>query len=112
MSRIEVKDGGKANPKVKGKGKKGFGNTLELSVLCRQVKDSGSEEEEEKAKVEEKDEEKEKARKEVKERKAKAKAKVKARKEKENALAGLFVESAIKKDIGEMNAPTDIQYGT
>ena len=72
-------------------------------MLCMQAKDLGAEKEEEKVKVEVK----EKVRKEVKARKAQAKAKAKARKEKENALVGLSAESVIKKDIGEMNAPTD-----
>ena len=68
------------------------------------------EEVEEKVKEEEKDAEKEKERKEVKARKEKERAKAKERKEKENALEGQCVVFVIRKDTGEMNAPTDIQY--
>ena len=63
-------------------------------------------------KEEEKDEEKEKERKVVKVRKAKAKAKAKERKEKESVWEEQYAVSAIKKDIGEMSAPTDMQYET
>ena len=65
MSRIEVKDGGKVSPKEKEKERKDLVKHLELSVLCKQAKDSGLDEVEEK----EKDAEKEKVRKEVKVRK-------------------------------------------
>ena len=112
MSRIEVKDGGKVSPKEKEKERKDLVKHLELSVLCKQAKDSGLDEVEEKAKAEEKDAEKEKVRKEVKVRKEKERVKAKERKEKENVLEGQFAASVTRKDIGEMNAPTDIQYET
>ena len=106
MSRIEAKDG-KENTKAKEKERKDLAKRLELLVLCKQEEDSGAEE---KAKEEEKDEEKEKERKAVKVRKAKAKAKAKERKAKESAWEEPYAVSVIKKDIGEMNAPTDTQY--
>ena len=108
MSRIEVKDGGKVSPKEKEKERKDLVKHLELSVLCKQAKDSGLDEVEEK----EKDAEKEKVRKEVKVRKEKERVKAKERKEKENVLEGQFAVSVTRKDIGGMNAPTDIQYET
>ena len=111
MSRIEAKDG-KESTKEEEKERKDLAKRLEPLVLCRQAKDSGLEEVEEKVKEEEKDAEKEKERKEVKARKAKEKAKAKERKEKENALEEQYAVSVIRKDIGETNAPTDIQYET
>ena len=83
MSRIEAKDG-KESTKAEEKERKDLAKRLELSVLCKQAKDSGLAEAEEKVKEEEKDEEKEKERKAVKVRKVKAKAKAKGRKEKES----------------------------
>ena len=109
MSRIEAEDG-KENTKAKEKERKDLAKRLEPSVLCKQAKDSGLAEAEEKAKEEEKDEEKEKERKVVKVRKAKAKAK--ERKEKENVWEEQYAVFAIKKDTGEMSAPTDTQYAT
>ena len=109
MSRIEAKDG-KESPKAEEKERKDLAKRLELSVPCKQAEDSGLAEAEEKAKEEEKDEEKEKERKAVKVRKAKVKAKAKERKEKESAGAELYAVFVIKKDTGEMNAPTDTQY--
>ena len=111
MSRIEAKDG-KESTKAKEKERKDLAKRLEPLVLCKQAKDSGLAEVEEKAKEEEKDEEKEKERKVVKVRKAKVKAKAKERKEKESAWEGQYAVFVIKKDIGEMSAPTDIQYET
>ena len=111
MSRIEAKDG-KESTKAEEKERKDLAKRLEPSVLCKQAKDSGLAEVEEKAKEEEKDEEKEKERKVVKVRKAKVKAKAKERKEKESVWEEQYAESATKKDIGEMSAPTDIQYET
>ena len=111
MSRIEAKDG-KENTKAKEKERKDLAKRLELSVLCAQAKDSGLAEAEEKAKEEEKDEEKEKERKAVKVRKVKVKAKAKERKEKESAWEELYAVYVIRKDIGEMNAPTDTRYET
>ena len=111
MSRIEAKDG-KESTKAKEKERKDLAKRLEPSVLCKQAKDSGLAEVDEKAKEEEKDEEKEKERKVVKVRKAKVKAKAKERKEKESVWEEQYAVSAIKKDIGEMSAPTDIQYET
>ena len=81
-------------------------------MLCKQEKDSGLAEVEEKAKEEEKDAEKEKERKVVKVRKAKAKAKAKERKEKESVWEEQYAVFVIRKDTGETNAPTDIQYET
>ena len=113
VNRIEDRGKGwKGKHKGKGKERKDLAKRLELSVLCKQAKDSDLEEVEEKAKEEEKDEEKEKERKVVKARRAKVKAKAKERKEKENALEEQYAVFAIKKDIGETNAPIDIQYGT
>ena len=111
MSRIEAKDG-KENTKAEEKERKDLAKRLELSVLCKQAKDSGLAEAEEKAQEEEKDEEKEKERKVVKVRKVKVKAKAKERKEKESAWEELYAVFVIKKDTGEMNAPTDTQYET
>ena len=113
MSRIEAKDG-KESTKAEEKERKDLAKRLEPSVLCKQAKDSGLAEAEEKAKEEEKDEEKEKEkeRKVVKVRKAKVKAKAKERKEKESIWEEQYAVSVIKKDIGEMSAPTDIQYET
>ena len=111
MSRIEAKDG-KEKAKAEEKERKDLAKRLELSVLCKQVEDSGLAEAEEKAKEEEKDEEKEKERKVVKVRKAKVKAKAKERKAKESAWEELYAVFAIKKDTGEMNAPTGTQYET
>ena len=109
MSRIKEKDGGKVSPKAKEKERKDMVKPLEHSVLCKQEEDLGSDEEEEKVKVVEKVEEQEKARKEEKARKAKEKVKAKERKAKENDLEELCVGFVIKKDIGELNAPTDTQ---
>ena len=108
MSRIEAKDG-KENTKAKEKERKDLAKRLELLVLCKQEEDSGLAKAEEKAKEEEKDEEKEKERKAVKVRKAKAKAKAKERKAKESVWEEPYAVSVTKKDIGEMNAPTDTQ---
>ena len=115
VNRVEDRGRGwKGNPKVKEKERKDLAKRLEPSVLCKQAKDSGLAEVEEKAKEEEKDEEKEKERKVVKVRKAEVKAKAKERKEKESVWEEQYAVSAIKnkKDIGEMSAPTDIQYET
>ena len=87
-------------------------NVWSFRCYAKQAKDSGLAEAEEKAKEEEKDEEKEKERKAVKVRKAKVKAKAKERKEKESVWEELYVVFVIKKDTGEMNAPTDTQYET
>ena len=95
MSRIEAKDG-KESTKAEEKERKDLAKRLELSVLCKQAKDSGLAEAEEKAKV----------------RKAKVKAKAKERKKKESAWEELYAVFVIKKDIGEMSAPTDTQYET
>ena len=111
MSRIEAKDG-KESTRDKEKERKDLAKRLEPSVLCKQAKDSGLAEVEEKAKEEEKDAEKEKERKVVKVRKAKEKAKAKGRKEKESVWEEQYAVSVIRKDIGETNAPTDIQYET
>ena len=109
MSRIEAKDG-KESTKAKEKERKDLAKSLESLVLCKQAEDSGLAEVEEKAKEEEKDEEKEKERKVVKVRKAKVKAKAKERKEKESVWEEQYAVFVIKKDTGEMSAPTDIHY--
>ena len=84
---------------------------LEHLELCKLEKVLGLVEVEAQAKVEEKEEEKEKVRKEEKARKIEEKAKAKERKEKVKGLGELFAEFVTKKDIGETNAPTDIQLG-
>ena len=81
MLRIEAKDG-KESTKAEEKERKDLAKRLELSVLCKQARDSGLAEAKEKAK----EEEKEKKRKAVKVRKAKAKAKAKERKGKGKRL--------------------------